>query len=85
MKSSYHRRVAPRPERRSNLEADIEYDIVALRLSATEIAAIVMDATGKTVDPKASRFLNALDTAQLQATRKRMSENTRWRPLRPAL
>jgi hypothetical protein len=70
------------PAGRQNVQAEIEYDVVALGLTAAEVVAIIKDATGVTVDPKATNFLNDLDTAQLEATRRRLSDHTGWRPPR---
>jgi hypothetical protein len=61
------------------VQAEIEYQIVALGLGTNEIAAIIKDATGATVDPEAGNFLKTLDPIQLDATRKRLSENAGWR------
>ena len=65
--------------RRPALQVEVEYDVVALHLTASEVAAIIKDATGVTVDPKATNFLQALDTTQLETIRQILSENARWR------
>ena len=57
---------------------EIEYAIVALHLSASEIATIIKEATGVTIDPKSSDFLEALDRSQLEAAWKRLSEHPGW-------
>jgi hypothetical protein len=69
----------PQPARRRGGRDEIEYAIVALDLSAMEIARIVKEATGLTIDAKAADFLRALDESQLEATWKRLSENRGWR------
>jgi len=66
------------------VQAEIEYQIVALNLAAAEIATIIMEAAGVTVDPKATGFLHALNPTQLEATRKRLSQNAGWQPPRRA-
>jgi hypothetical protein len=70
------------PAGRRNVQAEIEYDVVALGLTATAIAAIIKDATGVTIDPKRTNFLQGLETTQLEATRKRLSDHAGWRPPR---
>jgi len=62
-----------------NVQAENHYDVVALGLTATEIVVIIKNATGVTIDPKATNFLQGLDTTQLEATRKRLSEHAGWR------
>ena len=69
----------PQPARPGSARDEIEYAIVALDLSATEIASIVKEATGVTIDTKAADILQALDQSQLEATWKRLSENRGWR------
>jgi len=49
-----------------------------LQLPATEISAIVKAATGVTVDPRESKFLQSLDRPELEATWEYLSENPRW-------
>jgi len=71
--------VGPQSARLSGARAEIEYAIVALGLSAMEIARIVEEATGVTIDANATDFLQALDRSQLEATRKRLSGNPGWR------
>ena len=66
------------------LKAEIEYDIVALGLEPPKIAAIIKDATGITVDPNATNFLQALNTTQLEAVRKRLAASAGWRRSRNA-
>jgi hypothetical protein len=61
------------------VRGDIEYAIVALGLSATEITGVVKDATGETVDPQAGKFLEALDGSQMESIWERISENPRWK------
>jgi hypothetical protein len=63
----------------TRVQSDIEYAFVALALSAKDIAAIVKDTTGVTVDPNASKFLQALDTPQLAAIWNRLSGDGAWR------
>ena len=70
---------APRQERtRLNFASEIEYAIVALNLSAPEIARIVKDATGITLDPKSTDFLQTLHGSHLEALWKRLSADRRW-------
>jgi hypothetical protein len=61
------------------LQTEIEYQIVALNLTATHVAAIIIEATGVTVNPKTTGFLQVLSTNQLEATRRRLSKNAGWR------
>ena len=44
--------MAEGPARRPNVQAEIEYQIVALNLTASQVGAIILEATGVTVDPK---------------------------------
>jgi len=60
------------------VQDDIEYAIVALQLSGTEIAAIIKAATGVNTDPTESKFLQSLDGPQLEATWEHLSENPGW-------
>ena len=70
--------MAPQPTRLRKVQDDIEYAIVALQLSAPEIAAIVKAATGVNADPRESKFLQSLDGPQLEATWECLSENPGW-------
>jgi len=74
--------VAPEPKRRLSVQAEIEYQIVALNLTVAQVAAIIMEATGVTVDPQATGFLRALNRTQVDATRKRLAQNAGWKPPR---
>jgi hypothetical protein len=62
----------------TRVQSNIEYAFVALTLSAEDIATIVKDTTGVTVNPKGSKFLQALDTPQLAAVWKCLSKNPGW-------
>ncbi len=68
-----------------SVRGEIEYAIVALSLSATEIAEIIKDATGlsvdagATVDVKASEWLQALDPVAMEVVWKRLSNDPRWK------
>jgi hypothetical protein len=58
---------------------EVEYAIVALGLSTTEIVRIVQDAANVTIDPTANAYLRTLNVAQLEIVWKRLSEDPRWR------
>ena len=64
--------------RQSAEAATVEYSIVALSLSAVEVAGIVKDVTGVSIDPEATEYLQTLKESQLEAIRKRLSEHPRW-------
>jgi hypothetical protein len=61
-----------------NVQSEIEYAIVALGLSANEVSSMVRGATGVIVDANVTGFLQTLNTSQLEATWKRLSEDLRW-------
>ncbi|MEO8596719.1 MAG: hypothetical protein ABI759_25595 [Candidatus Solibacter sp.] len=58
--------------------ATIEYSIVALGLSATELAVTVKDVTGVSVDPEAAKPLETLSAGQLDAVKQRLLEHPGW-------
>jgi len=53
---------------RQELYASIEYSVIALNLSAAEIAGTIKEVTGASVDPTASNYLQPLN-------------NPNWKPL----
>jgi hypothetical protein len=61
------------------MRVEVEYAIVALGLSAKEIAAVIEDATGRSVDHTPTTFLNTLDSYQLKVIWKRLSTDRRWK------
>lgn len=60
-------------------ETRIEYAIVALQFSSTQVTAIIKDVTGVTVDPALGNFLEALSRPQLEDVWKRLSEDAGWK------
>ena len=60
------------------MRTDIEYAIVALALTAAEVAQITNEATGLTVDASTKNFLTALNSSQLKAIWMRLSKHPRW-------
>jgi hypothetical protein len=71
--------MGPQTARGRSARGDIEYAVVALGLSAMEIAAIIKDATDVTVEPKAGKFFQAFNASQLESIWNRISESPRWR------
>jgi hypothetical protein len=71
--------MAPQRARDRSLEAIIEYAIVALGLSATQIATVIKNVAGVTVDPKCANFLQDLDEGQLGNVWNRLSEDPGWK------
>jgi hypothetical protein len=68
------------------MQEQIEYAIVALGLSGPEVARIVKEATGVTVEPAskpAATYLQSLDASQLQAIWNRLSRDYRWASYNP--
>jgi hypothetical protein len=69
-----------------SVRGEIEYAIVALGLSAKELAEIIKDATGMPVNPggtaddkQPTAWVHALEMSQLEATWKRLSSDPRWK------
>ena len=63
---------------RPNVVDNIEYSMVVLGLSASELAGIVETATGLSVDVNSADFLQKLNEAQLEAVWNRLSKDARW-------
>ncbi len=68
-----------RTAQRQGLQEEIEYSIVALQLTATEVRKTVMDSSGVSVDPADANFLEALDDLKLEAVRQRLSVHPGWK------
>jgi hypothetical protein len=61
-----------------DLRDDIMYSIVALKLSASDIAQAVQGVTGLTVHATASNSFQRLTRVQLEAVHRRLLEPGRW-------
>lgn len=65
--------------KQASLKAEIEYAVVALELSAHELAAIIRDVAGASVDANATNFLQGLDRSQLEAVKEKLLDDPRWK------